>query len=153
MTRILVISDIHHNQNNLFNLLNRIQGINIVIFLGDGERNFFKITDQFKKLEYYSVKGNCDFSSFSQEEEFIEISGIKIFFTHGHTYGVKFTYYQLIEKAKKLNANILLFGHTHTKYYEYSDGMHIINPGSLSESKKSYALIDIAQNGIAVNLG
>ena len=40
--------------------------------------------------------------------------GIKIFFTHGHKWGVKYSTDRLFYKAKEIGAQIALFGHTHT---------------------------------------
>lgn len=57
---------------------------------------------------------------------------IKILFSHGHTFGVKYSLDRIYYKAKEIGAKIVLFGHTHCRYYSYEDGVHILNPGSAS---------------------
>jgi putative phosphoesterase len=58
---------------------------------------------------------------------------------------------RLIEKAKSVKADLVLYGHTHVSKTEYVDGIYFVNPGSLSravEGRTGYALIDIVSSGI-----
>ena len=67
--------------------------------------------------------------------------------THGHRYGVKSSDGALVERALKVNARILLYGHTHEPVTRYEDGLYIMNPGSARQGR--YGMIDITPNGIA----
>ena len=50
-------------------------------------------------------------------------------------------------EAKKKGASVVLFGHTHEAFYEYRDGIHFLNPGSLGSPRgplyPTYGVIDI----------
>ena len=76
----------------------------------------------------------------------IEYAGKRIFFSHDHPYIVKFGYENIIAEAKRRNADIVLFGHTHNQYTEYLDGLYIMNPGSVGMNG-DYGVIDITPKG------
>ena len=61
-------------------------------------------------------------------------------------YNVKFGYENIIAEAKRRNADIVLFGHTHNQYTEYLDGLYIMNPGSVGMNG-DYGVIDITPKG------
>ena len=67
-------------------------------------------------------------------------------FSYGHPYNVKFGYENIIAEAKRRNADIVLFGHTHNQYTEYIDGLYIMNPGSVGMNG-DYGVIDITSKG------
>ncbi|HEJ8701933.1 TPA: metallophosphoesterase family protein [Staphylococcus aureus] len=56
------------------------------------------------------VKGNCDFYPEFENEAVAKYNDVKAFYTHGHT---------------------------HVAKYEYINGVHVINPGSISQSRSS----------------
>ena len=49
--------------------------------------------------------------------------------------------------AREAKADILLYGHTHTAFNEYDDGLYIMNPGHCSGYGASYGYIDITDKG------
>ena len=146
---IAVISDSHNDIKAIEAVKLCIQKSDVVIFLGDGENDISKITEGFKG-KVYSVKGNCDISNKSPEEAIIEISGVKIFICHGHRYNVKYNYNNIYYKGREVEADIVLFGHTHIAMIEECDGITLMNPGSVSYSfskfKRSLGFIDILEN-------
>ena len=75
----------------------------------------------------------------------IEIDGVKILLTHGHRYGVKNGYLNLIMRAKELQVNAVIFGHTHIPEVFTEDGVLFVNPGSCSyyAVKRTYAVMFI----------
>ncbi len=148
--RLLVISDSHGRQSNVFDIISaHIDDSDYVICLGDCNSgdDFNSSKDYFgNKLRLVSVCGNCDW--YSKEPEICEIKlfGKKIMMCHGHTLNVKMSYLRLIDEAKRRGVDIALFGHTHNPYYEYSDGLHIMNPGAANVG--CYGMIDITDSGI-----
>ena len=42
---------------------------------------------------------------------------------------------KLAEKAKELGCLFTFYGHTHVAKYEQIGGIHVINPGSISQSR------------------
>ena len=60
--------------------------------------------------------------------------------------------YNAVCAAREQKAQVLLFGHTHRALTDYEEGLHIMNPGSLSGWQASYGTLDITSQGIVTNL-
>ncbi len=145
--RILAFSDIHGNPFSVENAILIHPEASAVIFLGDGERDFDRLLHLLDGKKVYSVCGNCDLSSTLPDELFETIGGIKILLMHGHKYNVKYGDGAAVDRAKKINARILLYGHTHSPVTRYEDGLYIMNPGAAMFG--NYGIIDITPDGIA----
>lgn len=147
--RIVVMSDSHRAKGNLFEIVEKhMDTADLFIFLGDGEDDFDEALMLYPKLKYERVSGNCDWYSTYPLYKEINFDGKKVFLSHGHPFHVKFGYGEIISEAKGRNADICLFGHTHTQYTSYEDGLHIMNPGSVASGE--YGMIDITPKGIAL---
>ena len=162
MKRLLVLSDSHHNNNLIGEIIERIKNdIEGVVFLGDvcDDIDIYKYV--FTDLDYYCVAGNCDYRSDYPSESIIEFHGKKILLTHGHRYSVKSSYSNLIATAVSNDVNICLFGHTHEACIFEEQGIYFMNPGSISLPKgttyKTYGIINIkdtkAELGDAPEMG
>lgn len=145
--RILVFSDIHGNIFPAEKAITLHPEADAVIFLGDGERDFDRLLPLLDGKKIFSVCGNCDFCSALPDELFEIVGGVKILCMHGHKYNVKYGDGAAVERALKINARILLYGHTHTPVTRYEDGLYIMNPGAAITG--CYGIIDITPNGIA----
>ena len=147
--RIAVISDTHR-VNKYINIAKKlIADADILIHLGDNIEDVELLSKGFNG-KVYAVAGNCDFSNKYPKEGSIEVNGIKIFYTHGDLYGVKSTLTNIYYRGKELGADIVLFGHTHQQGIEKTEGMILMNPGSISlpHFKGRYVgIIDIDDNG------
>lgn len=146
MTNVAIISDTHGDIDNVEKVM-ELDKIDYMIHLGDNEDDFGEILKKYPKLKMVYIKGNHDEYT-SQTETFFEICGVPIFSTHGHLYDIKYGYDRLFDKAKKLGAKIILCGHTHIQKCLNRDGIFLVNPGSLSESRDknilgSYTLLQI----------
>ncbi|MBQ7071446.1 MAG: YfcE family phosphodiesterase [Ruminococcus sp.] len=151
--RIVVFSDTHGNYSAMHKVFKRNGNADLFIFLGDGERDLERLSSQYLDKKVLHVSGNCDFASMTPNNDiYITPSGVKIFFTHGHKWAVKYTTDKLFEHAKAIGAQIVLYGHTHCRNYEFRDGVHILNPGSAGCPRDflpaCYAYIDITDAGI-----
>ncbi|MBQ3005089.1 MAG: YfcE family phosphodiesterase [Clostridia bacterium] len=146
--RILVLSDSHGKQYNIFDAIDAEKDVKNIIFLGDGLYDIEKAEKKYSHKNFYKVKGNCDSFVWLDipASEMREFYGKKIFFTHGHEFNVKFGDAALFNHAAYSGADIILYGHTHSPVTECRNGYHILNPGSIGEKK--YAVIDIVNNGI-----
>lgn len=153
--RIIVFSDTHRNFDAMLKIFERNMNAELFIFLGDGERELVDIKCMFPQKRILSVAGNCDFASIAQRIGITVENDRKIVFLHGHSHGVKSGTERIVNLAREYNADILLFGHTHQRYYSYEDGLHILNPGSAGNprdgKKPSYSFIDITSAGIVCN--
>ena len=154
--RIIVISDTHGNFKTLWDIVDKHQNdAQTIVFLGDGLRELEDVITLYPKLDFKYVAGNCDYASTAKRTDAFWAEGKKILFTHGDSYGVKYSVDRLISTARENHADIALFGHTHCGVTEYHDGLYLMNPGSPScprNAKSSYGIIDNAPAGIALNL-
>lgn len=147
--RIAVISDTHRANKYITLAKKLIEDADILIHLGDNIDDVDILSDGFKG-EVYAVAGNCDFSSKYPKEGTIEVNGKKIFYTHGDLYGVKTSMTNIYYRGRELEADIVLFGHTHQHIIDKSDDLILMNPGSISlpHFKGRYVgIIDIDDNG------
>lgn len=150
--RILVVSDTHGDAAALRRALLAQPKAEVVIHLGDGQDDLDQVRFSFPGRTYLQVKGNCDWGSSLPATGEFEAEGARIFYTHGHAYGVKSGDYTIISAAREHKADILLFGHTHQPREDYEDGLHIMNPGRLSGWEPTYGVIDITPQGIVLNV-
>lgn len=145
--RIMVISDTHGNVDGIIREFKRKEEIDLLIHLGDYCKDALKLKEKLN-IEVINVRGNCDLLDYNTpEEELIEIKGIKILITHGHRYNVKYTLNNIYYKAREVQANVVLFGHSHVPVSSTYDGIIFLNPGSSTlprgGSKRSYGLLQI----------
>lgn len=145
--RIVVTSDSHKRVGKLMDIIERhYENTDLFVNLGDGEDDIDTVLALYPKLKIERVAGNCDWYSSLPLYNTITAEGKKIFFSHGHPFYVKHGYSAIEERAKKENADICLFGHTHTPYTSVKDGIHYMNPGAVANG--SYGIIDIVKGGI-----
>lgn len=150
--RILVTSDTHGDCASLRRAILAQPKADIVIHLGDGGDDVEKVRFSFPKKTFLQVRGNCDWGSAVPQSGEYTAEGKKIFYTHGHNYGVKSGDYTIISEARSRKADIVLFGHTHQPREDYEDGLYIMNPGRLSGWEPTYGIIDITEQGIVLNV-
>ncbi len=134
--KILVVSDSHGMDRNLEDLLEEEKDIDLLIHLGDleGSEDYIEAV---APCECEMISGNNDFYSDLPCEKVIELNGRRLFLTHGHSYGLYHGLDRLIAEARYREAEIVLFGHTHVPVYEKTDGITVINPGSISLPRQS----------------
>ncbi|MDE6838114.1 MAG: YfcE family phosphodiesterase [Acutalibacter sp.] len=150
--RILVMSDTHGDAAALRRALLAQPKAEVVIHLGDGQEDLDQVRFSFSDRTFLRVRGNCDWGSSLPTVGEYEAEGARIFYTHGHAYGVKSGDETIISAARERKADILLFGHTHQSREDYEDGLYIMNPGRLSGWEPSYGVIDITPQGIVLNV-
>lgn len=145
--RILVLSDSHRHNFNLFTAITEEPTAEVVYFLGDGANEFEEAQLIYgKEQAFIGVRGNCDLSSSLPERDIRTICGKRILATHGYLQNVKFGLTDLQLEAVSEKCDIVLYGHTHIPYSTYKDGIYYFNPGSLREG--CYGVVDITDNGI-----
>jgi len=141
--KFLVFSDTHGEKEPLLQVMERHHKEEMKIFhCGDyciPARTF---------PEIIFVKGNCDRDVEVPEENVIEIGGLRILHVHGHKYKVKETSLKLQYRAMELEANFVLFGHTHIPTCVMNKNILYLNPGSLLiprfYSVPTYATVDVS---------
>lgn len=158
--KILIVSDSHRRNDNLFRVIEKVKPIDLFIHCGDieGDDQQFEAEAQ---CPIQVVAGNNDFYYRYERAKVFEIGKYKIYLTHGHHHGVHYGMERLIESGRAAEADIIMFGHTHVPSIQYvkpedNDGrpMTILNPGSLTYPrqpgrKPSYIIMEIDRMGEA----
>ncbi len=141
--KILIVSDSHsvYNLDDLYH----IHHPDLYVHAGDSQ--LLNSSPYLSNIDYI-VRGNCDFNKkFNMYEIFNNI-----LLTHGHDCGVKYELEPLADIAKENNCNIAIYGHTHVVDVANINGVVVINPGSVSQSRskypETYMLLDTKLNVI-----
>ena len=136
--RIVVLSDTHRDFYSLRKLVEKHRNdTQLFIHLGDGLQDLEQVRALYPKCSFLAVRGNCDFASTLPLAGFYAVESARIFYTHG-------------QAAAELDANVVLFGHTHQALHQYRKGVHLLNPGSLGmpQGDRTYGIVDVTPQGI-----
>lgn len=144
--RILVISDSHGDSYSIQQAVHEQPTAKILFYLGDGEYDLKLLEESNHNTYIHKVKGNCDFASTLPTYIIDEVEGVRIYATHGYVEQVKYGKDLLRQYAADNKAAIALYGHTHVADTTYSDGIWLVNPGSIRMGE--YAVVDITPKGI-----
>jgi putative phosphoesterase len=151
--KVLIVSDSHGRDKYLFEALQKVSPIDLLIHLGDcgGTEDYIK---SIAGCPVEMISGNNDLFKQYPKEKVIVIGKYTVFLTHGHRYGVYYGSYQIKEAAKARQADIVMFGHTHIPLIDLQDDIWAINPGSIALPRQrnrnpSYIIMDIDREGEA----
>lgn len=129
--KILVLSDSHGFARRALKVAAREQDADACIFLGDGREDADLLHESYPNLPLYRVIGNTDYASDDPYTGLAPFAGHLVFYTHGHTFGVRSGHEALWQAAKAAGADVALYGHTHVGVAEDMGGILIANPGSI----------------------
>jgi len=152
MSKVLIVSDSHGYTKELQVLRERhIDEVDLMIHCGDSQLT----PEDSYILGFLTVMGNCDFDGFPLET-ISEVSGRRIFVTHGHKYSVKTSLINLKYKAEEVNADIVCFGHSHVLGAEMTGGKLFLNPGSIrmprERVEKTYIILELLDDIIKLKV-
>lgn len=158
---LLVLSDSHGRPDHVEEAIRRVRPDGI-LFAGDGLRDLTRVGDL--PCPLWAVSGNCDWSPTwivnglareARDEELITVEGIRILLIHGHRYGVKGNLLPATYRAMEREADVLVFGHTHTpvelhllphderSLVPVQKPLTLFNPGSIGSTEASFGTITI----------
>ncbi len=150
--KILIVSDTHGRCTNLERVLAMVRPIDLLIHLGDIERDRDYI-EAICDCPMEVVAGNNDFLSSDPRELLLPLGNHLVFAAHGNRYAVNGGPFLIKKQAKEKGADIVMYGHTHVPLVDLSDDIWVLNPGSLSlprnSSKPSYIIMEIDKAGEA----
>lgn len=129
--RIAIVSDTHGNWPIVAEAIREIGGVDYLMFLGDYASDGRSL-EKTLHVPSFLVRGNCDSDISEVEEQVIELGDWRFFLTHGHRYRVKQTLQSLYYRGMELQADFVLYGHTHQALYEERE-ITMINPGAVDE--------------------
>lgn len=154
--KALVLSDTHGNYRALTRAVELHPDAEVIFFLGDGESEATRFRQKLTPAKrMLLVRGNNDYDYEIPETATITLERSRIFLTHGHRYRVKSSLMALQYAAREQNADVVLFGHTHSALTETADGMLFVNPGTLGRSflgKPTYAVLNITKDGATATI-
>lgn len=149
--RVGVLSDTHNQLDLAATAINQMGSIEVLLHAGDLYHDAFRLTLPLE-VQVVAVRGNSDYGEDGQVEEVLEMAGHKILLTHGHLYRVKHSCQRLLERAKKLQVEAVVFGHTHMVKNVVEEDILLFNPGSISfpygNGRPSYGVLQVNNNGI-----
>lgn len=146
MKTIFAFSDIHESSFPP-SLMPVAEESDYVFFLGDGAARLRELSAH---KGFYAVKGNCDYIDLPRETV-VEIESVRVLLTHGDAYRAKTDLLPLSCRAKELGCSLVFFGHTHLPEIIKDDGVTLVNPGSLGQSRftaPSYAYTVIEKDKV-----
>ncbi len=163
----VVISDSHGRADLIDLVLERqVRVPDGVLFLGDGLRDLRVL--EYQDMDVRCVRGNCDFYTAFEgnsvpELSLITVGAYRVLMMHGHTLGVKGGMTHACAKAAEVEADVLLYGHTHKPRQEWFDAgeqfgkqilqkpLLVCNPGSLLDGK--FGTLSLTNAGVMFGFG
>ncbi|MBQ8526100.1 MAG: metallophosphoesterase [Clostridia bacterium] len=141
--KLLVISDTHRYISNAVSLIEEHKP-DVIVHLGDVAEDCDELRYIYPMKRIICVLGNNDYFNKSYPLEVVcELGGKKFFMCHGHKYNVKYGLFAMMKRARELEADVVLFGHTHKSMCEKDGTILVMNPGSI----RTYGIIEIDNNG------
>lgn len=143
-----VFSDTHGNTALMVEAVRRFRP-ELLIHLGDYERDTEILRREFPELPLYCVRGNCDIGGSAPDTDTVPLGPVTAFITHGHLYAVDYGRLDsLVYAAQEAGASLALYGHTHRAAYEERGGVQLLNPGTAGKGRElSFALLRVFDNG------
>ena len=140
--KIGVLADSHGDTWALKKILFEMNDLEMVIFLGDVSTDVVTIREILQQRKnvpkLLAVRGNNDLSTSLPDSVLIDVQKRRIMACHGHLYGVSYGIERLVEEARKKQASIVLYGHTHRPYCSMEKGIFVLNPGSVHGNRGSF---------------
>lgn len=124
--KIVIVSDSHGEVTLLRKIVNQHLDADIFLHLGDSQ-----LPEQYLH-PFVSVRGNGDYFLPYPNYRILKTPYGNFYCEHGHLRG------RIDSSFVKFNQCIgYLHGHTHCKRHEIIDGIHFINPGSITRPRDS----------------
>jgi putative phosphoesterase len=119
--------------------------------LGDGLSDLQRAAD---KTGFYCdwkiVSGNNDYGYQVPDAAVFNFDEHRFFMCHGHRHNLYGGYHSLLAAARNVDADIVLFGHSHIPLQEYDNGILLINPGSVGRPRSrigaTFAVIECGES-------
>lgn len=150
--KILVLSDSHSALSFMFRAAAKVKP-DAIVHLGDYYDDGEALAEEFPRIPFYQVPGNCDRYRApigAHEILILPVLGVKLYMTHGHKHNVKFYTGTLIRDAREAGAAAALYGHTHqAECYREEDGLWVLNPGSAGSYGGSAGIIEVNDGKIS----
>ncbi|MBQ9685547.1 MAG: YfcE family phosphodiesterase [Oscillospiraceae bacterium] len=148
MIKAAVFSDTHGNNTLMIDAARRCRP-DVLIHLGDHDRDALELREEFPDIPLYFVCGNCDLMPLAPAWDIVPLGPVKAFITHGHLYNVsRWQADSLVYAAQEQGCQIAMYGHTHSAVNDQLGGVTLINPGTAGKGRElTWALVTVFDNG------
>jgi len=139
---MLVFSDSHGDSESMAKVMKRFYP-DAAIFLGDGIDDFLILEKDFPHTNFFNVQGTIDDKGDPARLEKFE--DVAVYMSHEESFSKIKADREHVFEALKLNAQIVLYGHTHVPELFVYRGLTFMNPGTISASYgfRTFGMIDI----------
>ncbi|WP_430883804.1 metallophosphoesterase [Fusibacter sp. JL216-2] len=145
--RIGVMSDTHGELELAREAIRQMGKVDLILHAGDTYQDLEKLSED-TKIEMIGVRGNIGSSDQGPAELVLELGDYRIFLVHGHHYDVKHSLMRLFYRAKELEIDVVVYGHTHVALSAIENDVLFLNPGSIGfprgKYKNSYGILDLS---------
>lgn len=145
--KILVLSDSHSAISFMRCCVDAVCP-DAIVHLGDYFDDGQALAEEYPRIPFYQVPGNCDrfrCPRWAQEIRIEPVLGVPLYMTHGHRHNVKMDTGLLIRDARASRSAAVLYGHTHVaECRQEPDGMWVLNPGSCGYFDGSAGLMEVS---------
>ncbi len=150
--KILILSDSHASLSFMRRCIDGVKP-DAIIHLGDHYDDAQAMKEEYPRILFYQVPGNCDRYRCPPgvpEILITRIGGVDLYLTHGHKHNVKMYLGALLRDARKAKVQAVLYGHTHVPdCRREEDGLWVLNPGSCGYYGGSAGLLEIKDGSIS----
>lgn len=152
IVKLLIVSDSHGDMEALHRAVYATRP-DAVVHLGDHCADADELAGDFPGLPVLSVRGNCDYTDLTRSETLLRVfDGVRVFAAHGHRYGVKTGLLRFVYAAQEQEAQLALFGHTHSPHLSEEGGLWLLNPGACGGVRPTCAVVTIENGGFSCRL-
>ena len=142
--KILVLSDSHRAIGAMYDAA-ILEDPDAIMHLGDHVSDAEELSYALDLIDFYMVRGNCDFGAQAPETILTELGGVRLFLTHGHLFGVKSGMSRLKLEADRVGADIAL-----RPFLEEDGGVWYMNPGAARDGR--YGVIEMKDGAFTCEL-
>ena len=129
--KVLIVSDTHGYDDNMWTAIHREEPIDMLIHCGDIEHMPAEL-EKYLHCPVHVVAGNNDFMFKLPEMKRIDLCGHDVLVLHGHHYNIYREQSALFYLAEDNQAEIVMFGHLHVPMVQTEGDITIVNPGSMT---------------------
>ena len=154
--KIIIVSDSHGENHNLWRILEREKPYELVIHCGDYE---YELSEMERRAgcEVRLVAGNNDYPGRYPEMQVFQVGSHKFLLVHGHRNRLYAGLQALHYLARENEAEYVVFGHLHKPVIETIDGITFLNPGSVTYPRQAdrtctYLVLTVQDQDIDIEL-
>ena len=136
MNKVLIFSDNHGDILPMNQIIEEEWPFDVLIHCGDAQCSLDLVLKHRAEFRLLAVSGNCDFRSSFPEERISQVGDHTVLVVHGHHHFANYDTDVLVSAGIRNHADIVCFGHTHVPLIREEKGVLLINPGSLTRSRR-----------------